>query len=409
MIENGLFRINTQRFIIQFVSLLVLFSWLQISLIYISKTLNLLQGSYIERILIYGAYHLPFVAMSIVYSNFSKMYTDKYSLHLWFVLTTVSSLISIFTAAIIQCVFISIILSGVTLGVGVPYCLSNFADNTETENRGKIGGILFLLMSPTIPLFSVYAKILDLYSFSVFSTIWILVGFILLLLLKKKKMVGVAEKRIDLSLFSILANKQFYLYFIAWAVYSLIDNFGASILNLFLQGTFGSSLRDFLLNISAIFMAFSVVIIGFLIDVYGRKLPMIFGFVALGISYAFIGINPLNMVFWYLYFIVSGIASGFFVILFVFTLWGDISPRGAREKYYAVGSLPFFFMVFIREIMAPYTAAIPVSTAFSFASFFLFLAVLPLIYAPETLPEREIRRRELRDYIKKAKKMVGKH
>jgi hypothetical protein len=66
-------------------------------------------------------------------------------------------------------------------------------------------------------------------------------------------------------------------------------------------------------------------------------------------------------------------------------------------------------MVFISELLAPYTKSIPVSTAFSFASFFLFLAVLPLIYAPETLPEREIRRRELRDYIRKAKKMVEKY
>jgi hypothetical protein len=45
----------------------------------------------------------------------------------------------------------------------------------------------------------------------------------------------------------------------------------------------------------------------------------------------------------------------------------------------------------------------------SIASFFLFLAVIPLFYAPETLPEKEIKERELKGYIEKAKKIKEKH
>jgi len=44
----------------------------------------------------------------------------------------------------------------------------------------------------------------------------------------------------------------------------------------------------------------------------------------------------------------------------------------------------------------------------SIASFFLFLAVLPLFYAPETLPEKEIKERELKEYLKKARKIKEK-
>jgi hypothetical protein len=44
-------------------------------------------------------------------------------------------------------------------------------------------------------------------------------------------------------------------------------------------------------------------------------------------------------------------------------------------------------------------------TAFSFASFFLFLAVIPLMYAPETLPEKTIKDRELKSYLEKAQKV----
>jgi nucleotide-binding universal stress UspA family protein len=45
---------------------------------------------------------------------------------------------------------------------------------------------------------------------------------------------------------------------------------------------------------------------------------------------------------------------------------------------------------------------------FSFAAFFLFLAVLPLVYAPETLPEKTMKDRELKKYIEKAQKEAAK-
>jgi hypothetical protein len=43
-------------------------------------------------------------------------------------------------------------------------------------------------------------------------------------------------------------------------------------------------------------------------------------------------------------------------------------------------------------------------TFLSARAFFLFLAVLPLMYAPETLSEKKIKDRELKQYIEKAKK-----
>jgi len=48
-------------------------------------------------------------------------------------------------------------------------------------------------------------------------------------------------------------------------------------------------------------------------------------------------------------------------------------------------------------LVKPYVGIIHAGTAFSLASFFLLLAVLPLIYAPETLLEKRIRERELKE------------
>ncbi len=59
---------------------------------------------------------------------------------------------------------------------------------------------------------------------------------------------------------------------------------------------------------------------------------------------------------------------------------------------------------YLLHIYLEYYAA----TIFSFASVFLFLAVLPLIYAPETLPEKLMKDRDLKSYVEKAKKKAQK-
>jgi len=47
--------------------------------------------------------------------------------------------------------------------------------------------------------------------------------------------------------------------------------------------------------------------------------------------------------------------------------------------------------------------------AFSVAAFFLFLAVLPLISAPETLPEKKVELRRLRSFAEEAQKAKEKY
>ena len=53
-------------------------------------------------------------------------------------------------------------------------------------------------------------------------------------------------------------------------------------------------------------------------------------------------------------------------------------------------------------------AIIAASTVFSFAAFFLFAATLPLFYAPETLPEKVMKDRDLKSYVENAKKKAAK-
>jgi len=59
-------------------------------------------------------------------------------------------------------------------------------------------------------------------------------------------------------------------------------------------------------------------------------------------------------------------------------------------------------------LFAPYVALIPETSAFSLAAFFLFIAVIPLLYAPETLPEKKIQQRQIKIYTEEALKLKQK-
>jgi len=115
-----------------------------------------------------------------------------------------------------------------------------------------------------------------------------------------------------------------------------------------------------------------------------------------------------------IYFIADGIAWGIFFVLFIFTLWGDLAQNRNGDKYYFLGALPYVSSYFLQLLFAPYLSTPTLSitaaaaTIFPFASIFLFLAVLPLIYAPETLPEKTMKDRDLKSYVEKVKKIAQK-
>ena len=80
------------------------------------------------------------------------------------------------------------------------------------------------------------------------------------------------------------------------------------------------------------------------------------------------------------------------------------------EKYYAVGIMPYLLSTLLRFSFGALIVDLAgeLSVMFSFASFFLFIAVLPLVYAPETLPEKIVKELELKSYLDKAQKEANK-
>jgi MFS family permease len=157
------------------------------------------------------------------------------------------------------------------------------------------------------------------------------------------------------------------------------------------------------------FVGVFAIVGGTVADYTGRKRVVIAGFIMLGIEYAALSAFSSSSVALYLFLTLDGITWGFLFSVFFMALWGDLGENYEKEKYYALGGLPFILAAFLSVLIRPSASAISPTAAFSFASFFLFLAVIPLMYAPETLPEKHIKERELKSYIEKAQKEKEKY
>jgi len=291
---------------------------------------------------------------------------------------------------------------GISMGAGLPSSLAYFADTTSVGNRGFFGGLTFFLVGIfSIGFLGVAVSFSDMTLIST-MVIWRIAGSAMFLLFCKNMK---AEKKHRIPSFSqIFRRKDLVLYLVPWLMFCLVNEIGAPLAqNLF--GSLYSTVGLIELVVSGVF----ALIGGIIADLAGRKRVIIIGFVLLGVDYAALSLLSGVQASWYIYGALDSIAWGMFASVFFMTLWGDLAQDHEKDRYYVVGGLPYVLTLFLPELIKPYVGVMPLTTAFSLASFFLFLAVLPLMYAPETLPEKRIRERELKIYIEKAEKIREKY
>jgi len=324
---------------------------------------------------------------------------DKF-LSLWMFLGVVSSLVPMIIGACFTCWAVISFLWAVAFGLGMPSCMGYYADFTVIENRGRLGALIFFAIN--IGLFLLGTILMPLASLAeqlIVLTIWRGLGLASFLVLKPTK--GHAKVRKKPSYMSILRRKPLLLYLIPWIMFSLVNSMTRPL--------FPANIVEMASLITFIIAALFTLVGGLLSDLIGRKPMVIFGFLILGVGYAVLGMFPGGIAY-YVYAVVDGVAWGMLGVIFLMVVWGDFSENMPSEKYYAIGGLPYLLSIFLEILIAPYIKElIPPSATFSFASLFLFLAIMPLLYAPETLPEKKIREREFKKYIEKAKKIKEKY
>jgi len=357
-----------------------------------------------DDLAIWATFYVSIIVFSIIGSVLSKRFSGLEFLYSWIALGAIASLLPalVNNFTVIPLLVVSA-LFGASFGLGMPSCLAFFTETTKVENRGRIGGIILLIANLSAPLLAVPFSALSLMTQSVIFAVWRGMGLSVYFLKPKNRD---SPKVAKTSFVSVLRDRPFLLYFVAWLMFCLVDTFEFAIIEHFLN----PELLDMMGLIEPVVATFFILIAGFMCDWIGRKKIVLSGFVALGVAYAIIGFLPLSDLSWYLYFVVDGVAWGIFYLTFVLILWGDLSQSGSREKYYALGSVPFFISYIIPQFLTEsFVEQISLSAAFSLASFFLFVAVMPLVFAPETLPQKKIELRRLRKFADDAKKAREKY
>ena len=390
------------------IPLVISLTWYSIVILVMKNSLQELGIEYIGRVTVYGVYTISLILTSVV-CCFIVDKRDKLNFAFsWMILALIGSFIFLLFSETIQTLILYALLGGISLGMGLPIHLGTFVEETSIENRGRVGGLVYFTLSILLPFLGVLVETVNLKFFSIFSVFWIGIWLLIIITWLRTESTEHSYGQF-VSFRNILLDRQFYLYFFAFLTYWLIDTMEVPILKNFLEKTFGIEFVNLMLIIGTLVTAFFSIIAGFIADVYGRKKVLIYGYLTLGIAYLIVSVASYSPISWYVYFVINEITSCLFFVIFIFTIWGDISLQRRPERYYTLGSIPFFTLIFIRELLSPYLFMIPIWMAFSFAGFFLFVAIIPLLSASETLPEKEIRRRELRKYLEKAKKLREKY
>jgi MFS family permease len=380
------------------------FIWYFLAVRILEDTINRVSVNSIYFLIMWGL-HFGALAFSAIGGAWLMQKIGRRNLLIIWTLLGVVSPLALLTInfAAITAVLLTSILFGVSLGLGMPNCMEYFKRLTNTENRGRYGGLIMLVSELGLASLAMIGKA-SIEIGVLILIVWRLFGLIFLILPEYQKKNDERDRSVTYR--SVISQRPFVLYLIPWIMFSLVNYLSIPVQSAIL----GESEIEYLIIIDNALTGAFAIIGGFMADYFGRKPTAIAGFVMLGFGFSVLGLYPTESASWYFYTVVDGVAWGFLYIIFVISVWGDLSYDAPSDKYYAIGVLPYFVSKFLQLVMGNVVSSnISPYALFSFTAFFLFIAILPLVYAPETLSEKHMKERELKSYIEKAKKAKEKY
>jgi hypothetical protein len=355
-----------------------------------------------QRLELYAVFFTAITVTAIIGSNLFSGKRNSF-LKIWLFLGVLSTfLLSLISADNLLINLLIVSFFGASIGIGLPSCLSYFAKSTAIENRGIIGGTIWSSVGFIVLAFAFLISIVEPLEAIIILAIWRLIGGVGFVFLDRTHKETEVQK--SPSYLTLIRRKEILLYLFPWIMFSLINAVEAPML----ERVFGEQQYAFFQLAEFAFIGIFAFIGGFIADIAGRKRVVIAGFIMLGIEYATMSIFSSYPAAIYIFTTLDGITWGLLFSVFFTVIWGDLGENYEKEKLYALGGIPFLLSSFLTILIQPYEKDFPIATAFTVASFFLFVAVIPLMYAPETLPEKSIKDRDLQSYIEKAKRIAEK-
>jgi MFS family permease len=289
---------------------------------------------------------------------------------------------------------------GLSLGLGFPTCLAYLTDSTELEERARVTGVtifvtLIIVMATTL----------------LGSAIGYGLGIVVLLCaVRSISFISFALDSTEKGSFEtkswreVLTRKDFVLYLIPWLMFSLTGGLQDWIYRELPESLYTLSMS---IGFPLHFLSWAIfgVISGIIADRTGRKQPIIMGLVMIGIGFGILGIfpNPYTII---IYNIISGIAWGSLFTVYI-TVLGDLTYPGSRERFFALGVImPLTIALGFQTVSSSIDVSFPIASLSSVLSIILFVSVIPVLRASETLSNKRIRERKLKEHLEKIEELI---
>jgi len=285
------------------------------------------------------------------------------------------------------------ILGGISTALLIPNVLSCAISRTNFENRGSVSGIFIMLTYALIIICSLLINTLIM-----MGLFFIIIKFIGIALARKTNIsysftensFTKADAKVKLSFGAI------------WLIFLMAD-----VLVFNIASTLISSYNLAISRILTMIIGLaSMLVCGAAMDNIGRKNFLVFALSYLGLEYAMISLSGGTIIN---YTFIDGFAWGILTVFFMMVLGGDIFSSGERPFYFAVVSMLGQFSSYMRQSLFIISSGLQIIQIFPLASIFLFIAVVIMLALPETLPDRIRQKKELQDYLQRARKVREKY
>lgn len=351
----------------------------------------------IGQILFYG-----FAIFWVIIGSFIGGRVNRRKLFIsWISLGTFSTiLLTLFQGTIFAA--ISSLLLGMSLGLGLPSSMSLIADYTFVEERARVSGTIILGTFVMAFVTIAATRILNL-ELMMAILLFAAVRSTSFLALVADKCDGQEQRRTEKSRLPSTAYREFVFYLFPWVMFSIAAGLAWNLIPLTSEYATAVSVGT---TLRYICIAVFGLVSGVAADRFGRKQPIIIGLIILGVSFALLGfsMSPTTVL---IYLTISGVAWGSFFAIFL-AVPGDLSVSGSREKFYGMGYiLPL--AIFFSLSAVPGSAIFANFSASSFSqilSIILFLSIIPVLRAKETLPKQKIQARKMKEHVDRIGKLV---
>lgn len=301
-------------------------------------------------------------------------------------------------------------LLGISLGLGFPYSLSLLADCTESEQRGRVSGILLLQTFVMLA----FGTLVDMLINS-----WFIGILIILIILRVTSLLAffVDEcepccKSIDKknskrgTWLGILTYRRFVLYFVPWMLFMV----AAVITEYILWPPLKVDLKleiAFQIGYPLHYVGTAIcgIISGIIADRVGRRPPTVIGLILLGTSFVFMSFI-INIYTIFANLMAVGMAFGFLMVVSI-AVPGDLAFPKSKERFYAlILVLPLAVYGGLGAITRVLGYTGPREFILLILIIVLYMLIIPVWTSEETLSSEKMRQRKLKEHLQKVKELV---